>query len=145
MGELWAASEARVRGTLLKGLELYSAVEPGLPRAIFMMFLVAEVHPFEDGNGRVARIMMNAELENAGLSRIIVPTVFRDDYLLALRALSLSDSPAPLCKVLDFAQEFSAAIDMSSYENALQKLTESNAFRDPDEARLIMPGLGRSS
>jgi len=138
-GETHFVDPALVRGTLLKGLELSSAVEPGLPRAIFMMFLVAEVHPFEDGNGRVARIMMNAELENAGLSRIIVPTVFRDDYLLALRALSRSDNPAPLCKALDFAQEFSAVIDMSSYDNALRKLTESNAFREPDEARLIMP------
>ena len=27
-----------------------------------MMFLVSEVHPFVDGNGRIARIMMNAEL-----------------------------------------------------------------------------------
>jgi Fic family protein len=27
----------------------------GLPRAIFSMFLVAEVHPFADRNGRVAR------------------------------------------------------------------------------------------
>jgi len=27
-----------------------------------MMFLVSEVHPFLDGNGRIARVMMNAEL-----------------------------------------------------------------------------------
>jgi Fic family protein len=49
-----------------------------------MMFLVAEVHPFADGNGRVARIMMNAELVAARESRIIVPTVFRNNYLMAL-------------------------------------------------------------
>jgi Fic family protein len=28
--------------------------------------LVAEVHPFVDGNGRTARIMMNAELVSVG-------------------------------------------------------------------------------
>ena len=34
-----------------------------------MMFLVAEVHPFADGNGRVARVMMNAELIAGGQQR----------------------------------------------------------------------------
>jgi hypothetical protein len=29
----------------------------GLPRAIYAMFLVAEVHPFADGNGRVFELM----------------------------------------------------------------------------------------
>jgi len=35
------------------------------------MFLVAEVHPFADGNGRVARALMNAELTTAGLDKRI--------------------------------------------------------------------------
>jgi fido (protein-threonine AMPylation protein) len=35
-----------------------------------MMFLISEVHPFADGNGRIARIMMNAELVAAGEERI---------------------------------------------------------------------------
>ena len=29
---------------------------------IFMMFMISEIHPFLDGNGRLARVMMNAEL-----------------------------------------------------------------------------------
>ncbi|WP_286145042.1 Fic family protein [Bacteroides caecimuris] len=47
-------------------------------RAIFMMFMISEVHPFNDGNGRIARVMMNAELVRADQSRIIIPTVFRE-------------------------------------------------------------------
>jgi Fic family protein len=35
-------------------------------RAVYVMFVVAEVHPFLDGNGRVARIAMNAELTAGG-------------------------------------------------------------------------------
>jgi fido (protein-threonine AMPylation protein) len=31
-------------------------------RAAFQMFLISEVHPFRDGNGRMGRIFMNAEL-----------------------------------------------------------------------------------
>jgi hypothetical protein len=34
-----------------------------------MMFLVSEVHPFADGNGHIARIMMNAVLVAAGENR----------------------------------------------------------------------------
>ena len=31
-----------------------------------MMFMMSEVHPFDDGNGRLARLMMNTELVSAG-------------------------------------------------------------------------------
>ncbi len=128
-----------VRGTLLKGFEMYQAVEPGLARAIFMMFLAAEVHPFVDGNGRVARIMMNAELTGSGLCPIIVPTVLRDDYLLALRAMSRSNNAEPLIKVMDSAQRFTSELPLSSYGKATETLTACNAFNEPDEGRLRMP------
>ena len=59
-----------IEGTLDKGFEFYRSLSSPLHRAIFMMFLTAEVHPFVDGNGRVARIMMNAELVAAGENRI---------------------------------------------------------------------------
>jgi len=38
------------------------------------MFLITEVHPFLDGNGRVARLFMNCELVSANQPRIIIPT-----------------------------------------------------------------------
>jgi fido (protein-threonine AMPylation protein) len=135
-GETVFVEPELVPGTLLKGFEMASAVMPGLPRAIFMMFLVAEVHPFVDGNGRIARLMMNAELVHAGLSRIIIPTVFRDDYLLALRALSRSNNPAPLVRAMDYVQDFTARLPMFSYDVAMTALTSSNAFKDPEVARL---------
>lgn len=132
-----------VRGTLLKGFEMSKAVETGLPRAIFTMFVVAEVHPFVDGNGRVARAMMNAELTAGGFCRIIVPTVLRDDYLLALRALSRSDNPHPIVKMLDLAQRFSSELLLTSYEVSTRILTACNAFNEPDEGKLVMPSTLR--
>ena len=57
-----------VNGTLKKGIELHADLPKGLARAIFILFLAADVHPFVDGNGRIARIMMNAELASEGLS-----------------------------------------------------------------------------
>ncbi len=38
-----------VEGTLKKGFELYQSLDAPFHRAVFMMFLVAEVHPFADG------------------------------------------------------------------------------------------------
>ena len=128
-----------VRGTLRRGFDMYHAVEPGLARAIFMMFMVAEVHPFVDGNGRIARIMMNAELIHADSCRIIVPIVFRDDYLLALRALSRSKNPDPLIKVMDFAQLFTYELRWPSYNAVMRTLIVCNAFKESDEARLKLP------
>ena len=125
-----------VRGTLGQGHALYSALPRGLPRAIFMMFLVADVHPFADGNGRLARVMMNAELVAAGASTIIVPTVFRDDYLTALRALTRRHRPTPLVDALRRAAAFSH-LDFTAYPRALAELQRRNWFREPDEARIV--------
>ena len=86
---------ALVEGTLDKGWERYATLQPGLERAIFALFLIAEVHPFADGNGRVARALANAELTAAEQQRIVIPTVLRDDYLHALRAPFTRRAPRP--------------------------------------------------
>ena len=126
-----------VVGTLLKGFELYQDLLPGIARAIYMMFLVAEVHPFLDGNGRIARIMMNAELYSQQSPTIIIPNVYRTDYVGALRSLSRQDRPRPLIAMLTAAQSFSN-LDFSSYPKILRELKERNWFAEPDEAKIIL-------
>jgi hypothetical protein len=128
-----------VRGTLQKGLERFPALETPFARAAFLMFLVAEVHPFTDGNGRLARVMMNAELIAGGQQRVIIPTVYRDDYLGALRALSRTGRAEALPKMLDYAQEVTAHIDFSDVAAARRDLERAQAFREPDEGRLRVP------
>lgn len=125
-----------VRGTLQKGLDRFRALETPFARAAFMMFLVAEVHPFADGNGRLARVMMNAELIAGGQQRIIIPTVYRDDYLGALRALSRSRRAAVLPKMLDHAQLFVSRIDFTDLAKTRRALEQAEAFREPSEGRL---------
>lgn len=125
-----------VEGTLRKGFELYLDLREGLPRAIFAMFLVSDVHPFTDGNGRVCRIMMNAELLASGLATIIIPNVFRDDYLQALRALTRRNRPAPLVDALVMAQRFSS-LDFQDYPKILRDLESRNWFKEPDDARVV--------
>jgi hypothetical protein len=123
-----------VQGTLIEGWRYLEPLPDGLGRAIFMMFLISEVHPFADGNGRVGRVFMNAELSTAGQQRIVIPLSYRDDYLGGLRALSRGGDPRPLIRVLDFAQQYSAAIDWSDLDLARRMLDASNAFVPPDEA-----------
>ncbi|MGH9562573.1 MAG: Fic family protein, partial [Terracidiphilus sp.] len=133
-----------VLGTLEKGFEIYRGLEVALHRAVFMMFLVSEVHPFVDGNGRVARIMMNSELVGQGEQRIIIPTVFRNNYISALKALSQTGKSSPIIQVLDFAQRYTTSIRWEDFDTARADLESTNAFMDANEAedkgiRLILP------
>lgn len=133
-----------VEGTLSEGFRYLAPLPDGLSRAIFMMFLVSEVHPFTDGNGRVARVLMNAELTAAEEQRIVIPLSYRDDYLQGLRALSRNGNPRPLGRVLDFAQRYAAGIDWSDLGTAKRMLAQTNALVPPDVAeekglRLVLP------
>ena len=125
-----------VRGTLMKGFEFYDALDESFARAAFMMFMVSEVHPFIDGNGRIARIMMNAELVKGHQSKIIIPTVFREDYLLTLRKLTRKGESDAYIRMLSRAHEFSAQVigeDMLHMQDILKR---SQAFTDPSEGQL---------
>jgi Fic/DOC family len=134
-----------VEGTLDEAFAIYQQLvnAPALARAAFIHLVTAEVHPFADGNGRIARIMMNAELVAAGEQRIIIPTVYRGNYLSALRAATHSGRFDALIKVLDFAQRYTAEVDFSTYELAVDELRETNAFRDASDEeegmRLVLP------
>ncbi len=126
-----------VEGTLRKGFQWFQALDTPFQKAVYMMFLVAEVHPFADGNGRCGRIMMNAELIAADQARIIIPTIFRNNYLAALKALTHNNQAEPLIQTLDFAQKYTSSIDWSDYKSAKKMLTETHAFEDPIQAELM--------
>ncbi|MDQ2769461.1 MAG: Fic family protein, partial [Bacteroidota bacterium] len=119
-----------VRGTLHQGFDLYKSIKEPLARAMFMMFLISEVHPFDDGNGRLARLMMNAELISSGQCRIIISTHAREGYLDALRLLSRRSEPDLYIRMLTGAQQFVATMQVSSYEEAKAHLEAQDAFTE---------------
>ncbi len=126
-----------VMGTLVKGFDYYQALVHPFAKAAFMMFMISEVHPFLDGNGRISRIMMNAEFVTKNQTRIIIPAVFREDYLLTLRKLSREKQPESYIRMLDKAHRFSETLVGSM--NFMQDLLEkSNAFKEPTEGKLII-------
>jgi Fic family protein len=135
-GETHFVDHTLVRGTLIKGFDYYQALQDPFAKAAYIMFMISEIHPFLDGNGRIARVMMNAELVKAYQTRIIIPTVYRDDYLGALRKLTENDEPAVYIRMLQRAQEFSASLVANDMEALESQLTQSNAFKEHDEAKL---------
>ncbi|WP_166355763.1 Fic family protein [Phytoactinopolyspora limicola] len=132
-----------VEGTLRAGYRLRNDLDTAWEKALLVAFVVAEVHPFDDGNGRTARVMMNAELQAASRSRIIIPTVFRQDYLDGLRMLSRRNDASVFIKAMRYAHDFTASVDYTDYAKAKRQLTEANAFEDPDSANQLKI-LGRA-
>ncbi|MGH8310595.1 MAG: Fic family protein, partial [Steroidobacteraceae bacterium] len=125
-----------VVGTLGKGYEIIMSAATPENRAALATFVVAEVHPFADGNGRTARLAMNLFLTQAGLTRIVIPTVYRDDYISALKAMSNTAHPVPLVRMLARAARFSRWVDMSSKTMAFAALKQSRALERPEAATL---------
>jgi hypothetical protein len=78
--------------------------------------------------------MMNAELVAAGEERIIIPTVLRDNYISALKALSHRGDPRPFVRVLDFTQRWVAAVPWTNLNDTTAILAHSHAFLEPSEA-----------
>lgn len=120
----------RVEGTLREGFQIGQGLLDSLARGVYMMFLIAEVHPFEDGNGRIARIFLNAELFSRGQQRILVPTARRHDHLDSLRLLSRQKKPELLPMVMADLQRYAAQIDWTSFESARTQLEKLGAFSE---------------
>lgn len=137
-GSTLFVSTENVEGTLEKGFQIYETVNKGLPKALFMMFLVSEVHPFSDGNGRLARIMMNSELAARDIFKCIVPTAHRENYLNGLRRASRECDFSLYCKVMDQAHAYSAMIDWEDYGGARLKLEKDAANLEPDSGLPIL-------
>jgi hypothetical protein len=120
-----------VAGTLLRGFDAVAAVTDPFHRAVAVMLLLTEVHPFDDGNGRIARLFANAELAATGQVRVVIPTIYRNNYLAGLVGVSNgAGSGQTLHSVLDFAQRWTSMIDWSSYETADAELRAANAYLD---------------
>jgi len=124
-----------VRGTLIRGFNYYKILTDSFARAAYMMFIVSEVHPFEDGNGRIARVMMNAELVNRNQCKIIIPTVYREDFLLTLKKLTRDKDAVPYVDMLSKVHKFSSYLNNDDYDELYKYLESHNVFFEPDEGK----------
>jgi hypothetical protein len=138
---------SQVPGTLRAGWEEGQVLTDPFQRAVYAMFLVSEVHPFADGNGRSARVALNAELVRHGMHRIIIPSILRIDYISGLLRTTAGNGPEALYRVLEFAQQWVAVGEFRNLEIGDRYLRATNALYDSGVAehegirlKILRPG-----
>ena len=123
-----------VEGTLVEGFKRLVDLPPGFARAAFELFLISEVHPYDDGNGRVARAAMSAELTAGDQARIVVPIVFSNEYQTALRNLSREGRCDLYIRTLAHAWRWTAAMPWQDRAAVDGQLVATNALTDSTDA-----------
>jgi hypothetical protein len=84
--------------------------------------------------------LMNAELVKQGQTKIIIPAVYRDDYIGAIRKLTRQEDPKAYVMMMLRAHEFSSTITGDDMDAMEKHLEESNAFKEYNKAKLnIVP------
>jgi fido (protein-threonine AMPylation protein) len=126
-----------VEGTLVQGFDVYQSLPAGMLRGIFIHFMISECHPFDDGNGRLSRIMMNAELVSQDQHKLIIPIVHRESYLNGLRSSSREGRFRIMVKVLHQMQCYTASLDWNEYDEVKTAIQEHAADKEADEGIAI--------
>lgn len=122
--------------------------------AILFHYRYIRIHPFEDGNGRIARLMVNFILARHGLPMLVVRSAKKQDYLEALHKADMKVGVIPsvgahaaLENILPFYtfMEKAAALDIETNimflrdkaENIWWHNGEKITFRSPNTPKLL--------
>ena len=112
------------------------------------------IHPFEDGNGRIARLMANYILSRHGLPMIVVRSRKKQDYLEALHQADMNVGKVPnngahatINDIAPFLQYFQGIVANEIYndylfvthrdENVWWYDGEMIEFRTPNYAKML--------
>lgn len=71
-------------------------------RAVLGHFVFVFIHPYMDGNGRMARFLMNVMLASGGYPWTVIPVQKRTEYMDVLEQASIKFDIAPLSKFLAY-------------------------------------------
>ncbi len=69
-------------------------------RAVMGHWLFGYIHPYMDGNGRMARFVMNAMLASGGYPWTVVPVSKRERYMQALESASVDQDVKPFAQFI---------------------------------------------
>ncbi len=130
-----------VSETLSRGWPASRELRSATARSLYVLFLIAEVHPFNDGNGRISRLAMNAELEASGQVRLIIPTSLRTDYLTVLEALTGNGNSAPFVSFAHKLIDVNSRIPFGSFEESLAYFKKTGALSEQSQGFGIVPTL----
>jgi Fic family protein len=69
-------------------------------RAVLGHWLFGYIHPYPDGNGRMARFLMNAMLASGGYRWTVIRVEDREKYLQALESASAQGDMEPFASII---------------------------------------------
>jgi Fic family protein len=75
-------------------------IDHNLIKAILAHYFLVTIHPFFDGNGRCARLLMNFMLTASGYHWLTIPAVKRDEYFSALQKGQIEENILPFAKFI---------------------------------------------
>jgi hypothetical protein len=89
-----------VNDAMVALLDLLQGEPEPIVRAVLGHWLFGFIHPYMDGNGRMARFLMNLMMASGGYPWTIVRTTRRKEYLNALEAASADQNILPFAKFI---------------------------------------------
>lgn len=98
---------------------LRDETHPGV-RTVLGHFMFVYIHPYTDGNGRIARFLMNAMLASGNYPWTVIKLDKRDSYMKALETASVKSKITAFAKCI--AEQVSETIARVSYFQMLTSL-----------------------
>ncbi|MCZ6485479.1 MAG: Fic family protein, partial [Acidobacteria bacterium] len=84
-------------------------------RAVLGHWLFGYVHPYQDGNGRIARFLMNAMLASGGYPWTVIRVEDRTNYLSSLESASVQNDIRPFAVFV--AKQMQLSMDQARQSN----------------------------
>jgi fido (protein-threonine AMPylation protein) len=89
-----------VRDAMPAFFDLLRAEEQPAVRVVLGHFIFVYIHPYMDGNGRMARFLMNTMMAAGGYPWTVIPLSERKVYMTALEKASVGEDIAPFARFL---------------------------------------------